>query len=182
MSCAQHANARSLFASPDPKDFCYGSFIDLAYEPAWMAYALAPLSTMLIPEPDELPTPSATDPLALSSIRPAAAESPPPVIVAVTAAKPRDPNASATRDDYEEAQTAARAAAETPRAAAKPAEADKAKKKVENDEKVGHTLKSPRRSRLRPPKYDARRREPCVWWSSHPNRPRRPPYQRRLHA
>lgn len=92
-----------------------------------MSYALALLETMLIPEPDEQPTPSATDPLALSPLQPAAAVSPIPASRAATVSKPRDLNASATREDYEEAQAAETAAvAKTARAVEKATKVDEA--------------------------------------------------------
>ena len=48
------AQKRSIaIRRPGPEKLLYGSFIDLAYEPDWMASTLGPLDTMLILEPED---------------------------------------------------------------------------------------------------------------------------------
>ena len=120
------AEGRSIaIRRPGLERYLYSTFIDLAYEPEWMAYASGPLGSMLIPEPDEMPTLSASDPLSLAPTPPLPATA--LASAAGTAPKPPpDPNASATREDYEEAQAAKRAAEQ---AAAKATEPAKPKKK-----------------------------------------------------
>ena len=120
------AEGRSIaIRRPGLERYLYSVFIDLEYEPQWMAYASGPLGSMLIPEPDEMATLSSSDPLTLAPTPPLPAAA--FASAAATAPRPPpDPNASATREDYDEAQAAKRAEEQ---AAAKAAEPAKAKKK-----------------------------------------------------
>ena len=74
---------------PRTRKTLYGSFIDIAYELDWMAYALAPLDAMLIPEPEDQPAPSPTDPSALRRYGQTAALLSPDI--AATTHESRDP-------------------------------------------------------------------------------------------